>query len=62
MFNENDSLIKPKDFIKLTGITYQTLWNWIRSNKINAVRTPTNKYLINRSELLKLNLIKTKII
>ena len=59
---EIQEFIKPKEFTKLCGITYQTFWNWVQTKKINVIRTPTNKYLINKSELLKLNLIRTKTI
>jgi predicted site-specific integrase-resolvase len=57
-----ETFIKPREFTKIAGISYQTLWNWIRTNKVTAIRTPTNKYLINRSELTKLNLTNSRTI
>lgn len=55
--NINEEFLKPKDFIKICGITYQTFWNWVKLGKIEVKKTPTNKNLIKKSELLKLNLI-----
>ena len=57
---KDQEFLKPKDFTKLCGITYQTFWNWVKANKISVVKTQTNKYLISKSELLRLNLIKVK--
>jgi len=55
----NEEFIKPRQFIKLVGISYQTFWNWVKAGKINAIRTPTNKYIISKSELKNLNFYKT---
>jgi predicted site-specific integrase-resolvase len=59
---QDKEFLKPREFIKLIGIRYQTLWNWIQKGKINAIKTPTGKYIINRSELIKLNFYKPKIV
>jgi predicted site-specific integrase-resolvase len=54
--------LKPREFIKLINITYRTFWNWVKSGKINVIRTPTNTYLIPKSELLRLSLIKHEVV
>lgn len=50
--------IRPKTITKQIGITYRTLWNWIKTGKIEAVKGHNGQYLIPESELLRLKIIK----
>jgi len=48
----------PKELRLLLGVTYRTIWNWIKAGKISTVKTSTNRHLIPASELEKLKIIK----
>jgi predicted site-specific integrase-resolvase len=51
-------LFRPQDITKKIGVTYKTLWNWIKTGKIITVRTPNGRHLIPQSELEKLHIVK----
>jgi len=46
-------LLKPKDVYSAIGISYDTLWRWIKSGKVNAVRI-NGRYYIPEDELRKI--------
>ena len=46
--------LSSRDVCKLLGISYMTLWRWIREGKIKAVKSPSGRYLIPREEIEKL--------
>lgn len=54
----NEEFIKPKVFIELLGVTYQTFLNWVKAGKIQTIRGPGGRHLISKSEMIKLNLLK----
>ncbi len=49
-----EEYLSPRDTCRLLGISYITLWGWIREGKIKVVRSPSGRYLIPRSEIEKL--------
>ncbi len=49
-----EEYLRPRDVCRILGISYITLWRWIREGKIRAVQTPTGRYLIPRSEVERL--------
>jgi Predicted site-specific integrase-resolvase len=55
---DQEKFIKPITITKSLGITYKTLWNWIKSGKIKTSKGLTGRYLIPESELLRLKIIK----
>jgi predicted site-specific integrase-resolvase len=55
---EQIKYIRPKTITKQIGITYRTLWNWIKTGKIEAIKGHNGQYLIPESELLKLKIVK----
>ncbi len=44
-------LLAPRDVCRELGISYITLWRWIREGKIHAIKTPSGRYLIPREEV-----------
>jgi len=46
--------LRPKEVCRALRISYATLRYWIKGGKIKAVKTPSGRYLIPRSELDKL--------
>jgi predicted site-specific integrase-resolvase len=53
-----EKFITPKEFRKMIGVTYRTVWNWMKSGKLKTIKTETNRYLISTSELERIKLIK----
>jgi len=37
---------KISQYAKLNNVTYRTIWNWIKSGKVNTIKTKTNRTLI----------------
>ncbi len=46
--------LSSHDVCKILGISYMTLWRWIREGKIKAIKSPSGRYLILREEIEKL--------
>ena len=46
--------LSPRDVCRILGISYITLWRWIRKGRINVIRSPSGRYLIPRSEIERL--------
>lgn len=44
-------LLSPREVCRLLGISYITLWRWIRQGRIRAVKLPSGRYAIPRSEI-----------
>lgn len=53
-----EKFLRPRFLTKQLGITYKTLWNWIKSGKLQATKGHNGQYLIPESELFRLNIIK----
>lgn len=49
-----EEFLSPRDVCRMLGVSYITLWRWIREGRINAVRSPSGRYLIPRTEIEKL--------
>ena len=50
----SEEYLKPHEVCRILGISYITLWRWIREGKVKAVRSPSGRYLIPRSEIEKI--------
>jgi len=48
-----EEFLSPRDVCRLLGISYITLWRWVKKGKIKAVRSPSGRYLIPRSEVAR---------
>jgi excisionase family DNA binding protein len=44
-------LLTVKQVASIAGVTTDTVWSWIRANKIAAVRLPTGRYRVTREDL-----------
>ena len=44
-------LLTVKQVANIAGVCEDTVWNWIRANKIAAVRLPTGRYRVTREDL-----------
>ncbi|WP_054849366.1 IS607 family transposase [Vulcanisaeta sp. JCM 14467] len=49
-----EEFLSPRDACKIVGVSYITLWRWIREGRVRAVRSPSGRYLIPRSEIERL--------
>jgi len=49
-----EEFLSPRDACRVLGVSYITLWRWIREGRIKAIRGPSGRYLIPRSEIEKL--------
>ncbi|MCD6488476.1 MAG: IS607 family transposase [Desulfurococcales archaeon] len=49
-----EEFLSPRDACRMLGISYITLWRWIREGRIKVVRSPSGRYLIPRSEIERL--------
>ena len=49
-----EEFLSPRDACRILGVSYITLWRWMREGKIKAIRSPSGRYLIPRSEIEKL--------
>ncbi len=49
-----EEFLSPRDVCRMLGVSYITLWRWIREGRIKAIRSPSGRYLIPRSEIEKL--------
>ena len=49
-----EGFLSPRDACRILGISYITLWRWIREGRIKAIRSPSGRYLIPRSEIERL--------
>ena len=49
-----EEFLSPRDACRVFGVSYITLWRWIREGRINAIRSPSGRYLIPRSEIDRL--------
>ena len=49
--NNFEKLLRPQEVCSTLGISYSTLRRWIRDGKIKAVRTPTGRIRIPKSEI-----------
>ena len=50
----SEEYLKPHEVCRILGISYITLWRWIREGKVKAVRSPSGRYLIPRSKIEKI--------
>ena len=51
----------PKEIAKILGLSVETIWRYIRTGKIKALRLTPKSYLVPKKEFQKwLNKIKTK--
>ena len=41
-----EEFLSPRDACRMLGISYITLWRWIREGRIKVVRSPNGRYLI----------------
>ncbi len=46
---------KISQYAKKNGVCYRTVWNWVKSNKVNSIRTDTNQILIVEDEDKNIN-------
>ncbi len=49
-----EEFLSPRDACRMLGISYITLWRWIREGRIKVVRSPSGRYLTPRSEIDRL--------
>ena len=49
-----EEFLSPRDVCRMLGVSYITLWRWIREGRIKAIRSPSGRYLIPRSEIEEL--------
>lgn len=49
-----EGFLSPRDACRILGVSYITLWRWIREGRVRAVRSPSGRYLIPRSEIERL--------
>lgn len=49
-----EEFLSPRDVCRMLGVSYITLWRWVREGRIKAIRSPSGRYLIPRSEIEKL--------
>ncbi len=49
-----EEFLSPRDACIVLGVSYITLWRWIREGRIKAIRSPSGRYLIPRSEIDRL--------
>ncbi len=49
-----EEFLSPRDVCRALGVSYITLWRWIREGRIRVVRSPSGRYLIPRSEIERL--------
>ncbi len=49
-----EEFLSPRDVCRILGVSYITLWRWIREGRIRVVRSPSGRYLIPRSEIERL--------
>ncbi len=49
-----EEFLSQRDACRVLGISYVTLWRWIREGRIKVVRSPSGRYLIPRSEIDRL--------
>jgi len=50
----SEELLRPRDVVKIFGISVKTLWKWQREGIIKAVKLPTGKLRYPRSEVERL--------
>lgn len=50
----NEELYTPKQTALLLNISRQTLWAWIKGGKIKAVRLPSGRYRVPKSEVVRI--------
>lgn len=55
-----EEFLHPREVCRILGISYITLWRWIREGKIRAVKTPSGRYLIPHSEIEKIRRPQTE--
>ena len=41
-------LLTVKDVAAIMGVTDDTVWGWIKTNKLPAIRFPTGRYRVTR--------------
>jgi len=49
-----EEFLSPRDACRVLGVSYITLWRWIREGRIKVIRSPSGRYLIPRSEIERL--------
>jgi len=49
-----EEFLSPRDACRILGISYITLWRWIREGRIKVIRSPSGRYLIPGSEIERL--------
>ncbi len=49
-----EEFLSPRDACRVLGVSYITLWRWIREGRIRVIRSPSGRYLIPRSEIERL--------
>jgi putative resolvase len=54
MPTSNQELHTPKQTALLLNVSRQTLWAWIKDDKIKAVKLPSGRYRIPKSEVVKI--------
>ena len=54
MPTSNQELYTPKQTALLLNMSRQTLWAWIKDDKIKAVKLPSGRYRIPKSEVVKI--------
>jgi len=47
-------LLTPKEACRILNISYMTLRRWVKTGKINYVKTPAGRILIPRDEIEKI--------
>ncbi|MGC8696786.1 MAG: helix-turn-helix domain-containing protein, partial [Conexivisphaera sp.] len=50
----NERLLPPREVYKRLGVHYMTVKRWIYSGRIKAVKTPTGRWLIPESEVVRI--------
>ena len=54
MVEVSERLLRPREVCKRLGISYTTLYRWIRNGRIKAVRIASGRYRIPESELKRI--------
>jgi putative resolvase len=49
-----EEYLSPRDVCRMLGVSYITLWRWMRDGRIRVVKSPSGRYLIPRSEIERL--------
>lgn len=52
--HEEDPFMSPSEVAKALGKHQNTVYNWIRDGLLNAIRHPTGRIVVRRSEVNKL--------